>query len=634
MTSFRPLIFSFLATVVCVQLVASADSCALFWPSVRPGDNNTINDECTLWPGFPRMFGTTSVFAAYTRYWEGDLSVLDPILNAALDRSFATFVPLVTTNGNYIPNIVIIFSSEIDDETIAGTTLPTLTGPCQIQIFDLIAPLMNTSPKQASQAIAHEIYHCIQNANLGDVEAGATDWVIEGSADYFSNLAFPDANLEQEEEVGYVPTSPIYQQDYKTSLFFQTMEWSKGAPYIHKWVMDTVFEASPATTNEERARLANLPGFLSDFNLFAQEFSVHSPFSSALSSILDTDGEYIDIYNPIEPIPVTLTLNNDEGTSGTVDLRAVPFTITVFYLPIDPGQIIEISAAVFPSDRVSYRLQKDSIWANVPDFTGEGAAGFIVTECDDPDTLYILYVSGADVDSSSVSIFIKQFYKDNSETCKCKTSGGGPGLQDCKPTTSIPTTASSLTTTTTTPASTSGLTGSAPAPTATGSCKSSTFPTDSCLTGNTWNLDLVAMKTLMEEKLRNQPASTLTSLSGSGTLTINGTEADFVYNNMQIDITIKDVGPVTTVVNGNFQASIFIQSGGTGSGNLCLAAARGEGTAVISNPLTGETSIDLGTPDGWISPDWEIQYTCSDGKLSMQGFANGVGAWGPYAYTS
>ena len=56
---------------------------------------------------------------------------------------------------------------------------------------------------------------------------------------------------------------------------------------------------------------------------------------------------------------------------------------------------------------------------------------------------------------------------------------------------------------------------------------------------------------------------------------------------------------------------------------------------MVDNLLIGEFSFDVGAESGgWISPDWEIRYTCAAGKMSMQGFANNVGAWGPYAYTS
>jgi hypothetical protein len=136
---------------------------------------------------------------------------------------------------------------------------------------------------------------------------------------------------------------------------------------------------------------------------------------------LDTDGEYIDINNPPIPTPVTLTLDNDEGTSGTVGLSVVPFTITVFSLSLDPGQIVMISADVSSDQRVTYRLQTDTVWSDAPDSTAEGAKGFVVTGCDDSATLYILFVSGGDVDFSAVTIFIKQFTKDDSETCTCKT---------------------------------------------------------------------------------------------------------------------------------------------------------------------------------------------------------------------
>jgi hypothetical protein len=93
---------------------------------------------------------------------------------------------------------------------------------------------MDISPQQASQDIAHEMYRCIQDTVLARKPAGATRWAIEGSANYFSNLVFPSANLEREADVKYPSDLTIYKHNYDASLFFQAIEQSRGAPYIHK----------------------------------------------------------------------------------------------------------------------------------------------------------------------------------------------------------------------------------------------------------------------------------------------------------------------------------------------------------------------------------------------------------------
>ena len=153
------------------------------------------------------------------------------------------------------------------------------------------------------------------------------------------------------------------------------------------------------------------------------------------------------------------------------------------------------------------------------------------------------------------------------------------------------------------------------------------------------NLDLPEMKALLEKALQDHQDTQVNSidLSGSGTIKFDTSKATFTYDNLDIDLDITAEGidlPTTTTVNGQFDATIFIKNGGSGSGDVCLVVYNGEGSAVETDPLTGGFTQDLGPDGGFVAQNWDVKYTCTADKLTLQGYAKGVSVWGPYVYTS
>jgi hypothetical protein len=126
----------------------------------------------------------------------------------------------------------------------------------------------------------------------------------------------------------------------------------------------------------------------------------------------------------------------------------------------------------------------------------------------------------------------------------------------------------------------------------------------------------------MEAQLAKEPDVTVNSLSlpGSGTLVVDGTNATFTYADLEIDLDITAEGidvPTKTVVNGVFDANLYMQSGGGGSGDFCLNVCSGEGSAVETDPITGGFTIDLGPGGGFVEEQLSIQYTCGGGTLTV-----------------
>lgn len=101
-------------------------------------------------------------------------------------------------------------------------------GECHV-IFFLAGPASDTA--YAASIVAHELFHCVQVANLttAQVTSGANgtgaggDWWLEGSASWFAALAVPDPGTMPEEVAEFdrfSPTTPLNRQAYSAAPFF------------------------------------------------------------------------------------------------------------------------------------------------------------------------------------------------------------------------------------------------------------------------------------------------------------------------------------------------------------------------------------------------------------------------------
>jgi hypothetical protein len=597
-----------------VSVHAQSFNCAKFWPAVTPGEMSTINDQCYLSTDFPpqAIYGV-SITIAYVQGMYGNpfVSIYAGQIHQAILEALNVYEDLQAS----FAGVVVILTNRNDPnypDAKADTYRPA-NGACQIRVYNNW--IYDLNDDEQLQAIAHEMYHCAQVTWAGNPEAGSL-WWVEGSADYFSNVVYPSTNYEWKHAAYFEPQDPIYAQNiiYCTDQFFQSLEQSKGASGIHQWVQLQQYASDP---QDERTRLSNVDDFADDFHLFAKQFT--------LGQIYDTDGQLMPITNPVVPAPVVLTPTDDEDTMATVSLSLVPFTIGQFSFPLDAGQTVAIYYSTELSNvRISYAQQDDTVWTTMPNSPSSSAAGTLVLGCNDgnPITIYVLLTSCDDVDTASAVLTLIQTYQDT--TCACNPAIKR-GLQVC--TTSSVSSASS---TPTLP----------PTSSPTGSCtKISSLNTDPCIVGPTWNLDLPDIEDLMKQKLTTLSDVTINSLSlsGSGTLVVEGTNATFTYTDLIIDLDITSEGidvSTNTVVNGDFEANLYMQQGGSGTGDFCLDVYSGEGTADITTSITGEISLDLGPGGGFVEEQLSIQYTCTPGQLTMQGYLDGNTAWGPYVYTT
>ncbi len=73
------------------------------------------------------------------------------------------------------------------------------------------------------QMVAHEQVHCLQYADFGDF-TGADDWFIEGGAEYFSHVIYPEGGNERDTDYAFLTgslTKPLTAMDYEAWVWWQ-----------------------------------------------------------------------------------------------------------------------------------------------------------------------------------------------------------------------------------------------------------------------------------------------------------------------------------------------------------------------------------------------------------------------------
>jgi hypothetical protein len=95
--------------------------------------------------------------------------------------------------------------------------------PCTIALYPVS---LGKTPEAFKQIVAHEVFHCFQYTHftVPKVVLKASDWWVEGSAEFFSNLVYPSIDLEHRwlsTFNSYSRYKPIVEMSYEAYLFFQ-----------------------------------------------------------------------------------------------------------------------------------------------------------------------------------------------------------------------------------------------------------------------------------------------------------------------------------------------------------------------------------------------------------------------------
>ncbi|KAK7398690.1 hypothetical protein QQX98_011932 [Neonectria punicea] len=380
--------------------------CDRFWPKLTSKDRGskwTVKSDCHALSGYPKDFGKTKVIVTYTRKWSKLSTKTKAAVKPVLEQSLAETFKVYDVFAKLPAEIVIILTTDADGATTAATSNPyEKRSPFQIKMLQRWTTEASTDVPRALQALAHELYHCVQGLEFGN--ALDPEYIREGSANYFSNVVFPDSNAEwpgkRYSGADYDPDLPLYahvgRAAYATSVFFQSMGNSRSLHSLNNWVLSSGPGLDQA---EERKRLSGLNGFVDDFFTFAQEFS--------LQSIEDTSGVLIPTIPDITPVPASIKLDA-AGTTGTATLKTTPFTISVFKITVKAGQTARIYSSANRHQRLAYRKPEAKTWTEMS--TDAGSAKPIDLPCkkkDTPTSYIVLFISTANAKSDKVKITVK-----------------------------------------------------------------------------------------------------------------------------------------------------------------------------------------------------------------------------------
>lgn len=174
--------------------------------------------------------------------------------------------------------------------------------PCPVVVYKDSLKLF--SPQVQKQLIAHELFHCVQDTLWREKALGPTkrarEWWTEGSAVWFSNYVYPDANQEYVYNNTYEGHSPLVLQQegfsYASYLFFQSLS--------HEWMgVDGVIgliRSLPDSggTGEQMKAVVDYSSMNLIFNSFAKDLTSMQikDFNSSFipSHMLDT-AENVDV---------------------------------------------------------------------------------------------------------------------------------------------------------------------------------------------------------------------------------------------------------------------------------------------------------------------------------------------------
>jgi hypothetical protein len=157
---------------------------------------------------------------------------------AEFERGVTSSIAAIGSLGGIdLENVTVLLADDLppregaEDEfsNIAAWTETTRGSECKITVY-LLGPA--SRPEYAAWVTAHEIFHCVQTANLTEGQlaspaglgvGGGGNWWFEGAASWFAALAVADIGNTDSEVDAFDSTSattPLNHMAYEASLFF------------------------------------------------------------------------------------------------------------------------------------------------------------------------------------------------------------------------------------------------------------------------------------------------------------------------------------------------------------------------------------------------------------------------------
>ncbi len=372
--------------------------CQELWAEGFPQSKQAI---CFQYTSVSLTNGTGRVFYP-AWWWPGDSKL--PYAQAAAealvdaDKSFAQFGPMRS-----LDLVFTTLSFPGKSNVLAMTPTTDKQAPvCQVIVYPhAITDATNKKSVEVfKQTIAHEVFHCFQVWNIPSHTTAnypsGTEWWVEGTAEYFSNVVYPTANDEWSRVDDFdrnSATKPLYQLSYENTVFFQYLGQTLGNARLIELLKSLPGDSDPKVSADA---LAAVPGMQTTFHEFAQTW--------ADRQIPDTGGGFLP--------NTTYIASSDQLVVGGPDhqLEAQPLLLKRYLFIFPPENIYQVStqfsgAEGMSSARPDYTT---GTWANLTPEIGPG--------CDEEKKYVFLLTSAAQSTDSRTGTLHASFEED--ENCK------------------------------------------------------------------------------------------------------------------------------------------------------------------------------------------------------------------------
>ncbi len=243
---------------------------------------------------------------------------------------------------------------------VPGRSAGRIAGePCPIIVYPVGVESLGEA--QFKQAVAHEFYHCVQDLRYGPTNYDVTDWWVEGSATYFSNVVYPSANQEWEYVFDFDLFSPRFPLVHSNLAYASVVFWmyvgESSSLYDVLHISDSLSNSRgsagvEASKAEQLVALSSWGGMDELFFAFSKAYLDNQ--------IRDTGGGYL----PLDPAPGTVITY-----PGGREMETHPFVVTRYRLRFDEGYLYNITENV--SGASGNHAVRPSVagdeWGNLPD---------------------------------------------------------------------------------------------------------------------------------------------------------------------------------------------------------------------------------------------------------------------------
>ena len=152
---------------------------------------------------------------------------------------------------------------------IVGTTSLS-EGECRVHLH-VLSP--DARVESAAPVFLHELFHCVQLATLdaeltrsgSDGRGSGGDWWIEGSAEWFTALALPEADLLQQRLARFDRVSadtPLHQMSYEAVVFFLWLGSARQPWAIIPFLKRMALQPDAAAQTQAMTNALSLEGWM------------------------------------------------------------------------------------------------------------------------------------------------------------------------------------------------------------------------------------------------------------------------------------------------------------------------------------------------------------------------------------